>query len=49
MSGAAMLLIYAVLRQDIVIILAQAFGAIVYARNLMLISREKRETAAESA
>ncbi len=49
MSGAAMLLIYAVLRQDIVIILAQAFGAIVYARNLMLISREKRETATESA
>ena len=46
LSGAAMLLVYAVLREDIVIILAQAFGAVVYARNLMLIWREKRESTA---
>lgn len=48
LSGAAMLLVYAVLRQDIVIILAQAFGAVVYARNLMLIGREKRDAAASA-
>lgn len=46
MSGAAMLLVYGVLREDIVIIFAQAFGAVVYARNLVLIGREKREMAA---
>jgi len=37
--GAAMLLVYGVLREDIVIILAQAFGFVVYARNLWLIHR----------
>lgn len=38
-AGAAMVLTYGVLRQDIVLILAQSFGFIVYARNLMLIYR----------
>ncbi|MEL6980410.1 MAG: lipid-A-disaccharide synthase N-terminal domain-containing protein [Pseudomonadota bacterium] len=47
LSGAAMLLVYGVLRQDIVIILAQAFGLVVYVRNLILIAREKRAAAAE--
>ncbi len=42
LSGAVMLLVYGVLRQDIVIILAQAFGFIVYARNLTLIARERK-------
>ncbi|MEM1344562.1 MAG: lipid-A-disaccharide synthase N-terminal domain-containing protein [Pseudomonadota bacterium] len=41
--GAAMLLGYGVLRQDIVIILAQAFGFAVYGRNLWLIRAEGRE------
>lgn len=36
-AGALMLLVYGVMRQDVVILLAQAFGFIVYARNLMLI------------
>lgn len=45
LSGAAMLLIYGVLRRDVVIILAQAFGFIVYARNLALIARERRALA----
>ena len=40
--GAAMLLVYGALRQDIVIILAQAFGFVVYARNLWLIRTEGR-------
>lgn len=43
LSGAAMLLVYGVLRRDVVIILAQAFGFIVYARNLALIARERRD------
>jgi len=40
--GAAMLLVYGVLREDIVIILAQSFGFIVYLRNLWLIRAEGR-------
>lgn len=36
-AGAALLLVYGVMRQDIVIILAQTFGFVVYGRNLMLI------------
>ncbi|MCI4665862.1 MAG: lipid-A-disaccharide synthase N-terminal domain-containing protein [Neomegalonema sp.] len=46
LSGAAMLLVYGVLRQDIVIIIAQAFGFFVYMRNLSLIAREKKDTEA---
>lgn len=42
LTGAAMLVVYGVLRQDIVIILAQLFGGIVYLRNLMLIHRRRR-------
>ena len=42
LSGAAMLLVYGVLRQDVVIILAQAFGLVVYIRNLVLLARERR-------
>lgn len=37
LAGAVMLLIYGVLDRDIVIILAQSFGFIVYARNLWFI------------
>ena len=36
LAGASMLLVYGWLREDIVIILAQAFGFVVYARNLWL-------------
>ncbi|MEM0944323.1 MAG: lipid-A-disaccharide synthase N-terminal domain-containing protein [Pseudomonadota bacterium] len=39
--GAVMLLAYGALRQDVVIILAQAFGLVVYARNLWLIHVER--------
>jgi lipid-A-disaccharide synthase-like uncharacterized protein len=41
-SGAAMLLLYGVLRQDIVIILGQSFGFLVYARNLWFIRAESK-------
>lgn len=40
-SGATMLLVYGVLRQDIVIILGQSFGFIVYARNLWFIRNQR--------
>ncbi|MGB0499047.1 MAG: lipid-A-disaccharide synthase N-terminal domain-containing protein [Rubricella sp.] len=40
--GAACLLLYGVLRQDIVIILGQGFGFIVYARNLWFIRAERK-------
>lgn len=42
LAGAAMLLAYGVMRRDIVIILAQLFGAIVYVRNLWLIHSESK-------
>jgi len=40
--GAVMMLAYGVMRQDIVIIVAQLFGFLVYARNLWLIYLERR-------
>ncbi|GMG81131.1 hypothetical protein LNKW23_03430 [Paralimibaculum aggregatum] len=42
LGGAAMLFVYGILREDIVIILAQAFGVVVYIRNLALIRAEAR-------
>lgn len=42
LAGAVMLLVYGILRADIVIILAQAFGFVVYGRNLWLIHAEGR-------
>ena len=42
-AGAVMLLVYGIMRQDIVIIAAQAFGFIVYARNLWFIHTEQAE------
>ncbi len=41
--GAAMLLLYGILRRDIVIILAQSFGLVVYLRNLALIRSVARK------
>ena len=39
--GATMLLVYGILDRDIVIILAQTFGFVVYARNLWFIYAER--------
>lgn len=47
-SGSLMLLAYAIAIKDPVIIVGQAFGFAVYARNLMLLSREKREKNADA-
>ena len=46
LGGSCLLLIYAILRRDIVFIVGQSTGFLIYARNIYLISREKREKAA---
>ncbi|MCK4874078.1 MAG: lipid-A-disaccharide synthase N-terminal domain-containing protein [Phycisphaerales bacterium] len=43
--GATMLLTYGFWRQDVIIIIGQAFGWIVYTRNLMLLRRVKERQA----
>jgi lipid-A-disaccharide synthase-like uncharacterized protein len=45
-AGAAILLIYSIYRLDPVFILGQSGGFAIYARNLYLIHRERREAAA---
>ena len=46
LGGAAILLTYAIHRQDPVFIVGQSTGFLIYTRNLMLLGREKREKAA---
>ena len=41
-GGGALLLVYAIQRQDPVFISGQALGLLIYVRNLMLIFKEKR-------
>ena len=41
-GGSILLLSYAIYRQDPVFILGQAFGTLVYSRNLILIWRERK-------
>jgi lipid-A-disaccharide synthase-like uncharacterized protein len=45
--GSALLLAYAIYRQDPVFIIGQSFGFIVYLRNLQLIARSKETRAKE--
>jgi lipid-A-disaccharide synthase-like uncharacterized protein len=45
LGGGFCLLVYAVLRRDIVIIAGQAAGLVVYARNLMLLRSPQRSGA----
>jgi len=49
LGGGMTLLVYALHRRDPVFILGQAAGAIVYVRNIVLIMRERRALASESA
>jgi lipid-A-disaccharide synthase-like uncharacterized protein len=49
LAGGLTLLIYALHRRDPVFILGQAAGAIVYIRNIVLVIRERRALASESA
>lgn len=43
LGGAAILLTYAIHRQDPVFIVGQSTGFLIYTRNLMLLGRENRE------
>jgi lipid-A-disaccharide synthase-like uncharacterized protein len=43
MLGSALLLIYAIYREDPVFIIGQSFGLVVYLRNLQLIARHKEQ------
>lgn len=42
LGGSALLLVYAILRRDIVFTVGQVTGFAIYIRNLLLISRERR-------
>ena len=46
--GSFFLLIYALLRRDIVFIIGQSTGFVIYFRNLFLIQREKRQACSNS-
>ena len=48
LSGGILMTVYGLLRRDPVIILGQAPGLVVYARNLMLISRHAERNAAQA-
>ena len=41
LCGSGMLLVYAIHRRDPVFIVGQAFGSLVYIRNLMLLEKER--------
>lgn len=43
LGGSCLLLIYAILRKDIVFTVGQSTGFLIYTRNLYLISKEKKE------
>lgn len=47
-GGSSLLLIYAIIRKDIVFIVGQSTGFLIYTRNLYLIARERREKAANA-
>ena len=47
LGGGVVLLSYAIHRQDIVFVLGQGMGLIVYTRNLVLIYRESRDRPAD--
>jgi len=46
-GGGVLLLIYALYRRDPVFILGQAFGVLIYLRNLTFVLRERREERAK--
>ncbi len=47
-GGSIILLTYAIHKQDPVFILGQSLGSIIYIRNLILISRKKKQLAANN-
>jgi lipid-A-disaccharide synthase-like uncharacterized protein len=49
LAGSVIVLAYAVHKKDLVFILSQCFGSIVYVRNLQLIRREKKSKTRSAA
>jgi len=47
-GGSSLLLVYAIIRRDIVFIVGQGSGFFIYTRNLYLIARERREREAQN-
>ena len=47
-GGSSLLLVYAIIRKDIVFIVGQGSGFFIYTRNLYLIARERREREAQN-
>ncbi|WP_310397605.1 lipid-A-disaccharide synthase N-terminal domain-containing protein [Hymenobacter sp.] len=47
--GSGLILAYALLRADAVLLLGNAFGTVVYARNIVLMRREQRQVVAAAA
>ncbi len=43
LAGSTLLLVYALMRRDLVFTVGQAAGFLIYTRNLVLISRNRRE------
>ncbi|WP_400190903.1 lipid-A-disaccharide synthase N-terminal domain-containing protein [Hymenobacter sp. B81] len=41
LAGSLLILVYAVLRRDVVVLIGNVFGTVVYARNIVLLRREK--------
>lgn len=48
LGGSSLLLIYALIRRDIVFTVGQSTGFIIYSRNLYLIHRERSETKSDA-
>jgi lipid-A-disaccharide synthase-like uncharacterized protein len=49
LAGAVLLLIYAIFRQDIVLITGQLFGIAVYLRNLIMMGRQRSMAVADAS
>ncbi|WP_073109811.1 lipid-A-disaccharide synthase N-terminal domain-containing protein [Hymenobacter daecheongensis] len=48
-GGSVLILTYAILRRDVVLIIGNVFGTVVYARNIVLLRREQRRAPAVAA
>ncbi|PNU18578.1 lipid A biosynthesis acyltransferase [Geothermobacter hydrogeniphilus] len=48
LGGSSLLLVYAIIRKDLVFIVGQSTGFSIYLRNLYLISRERKEKQAHA-
>lgn len=49
LAGSTIVLIYAIHKQDLVFILGQSLGSVIYIRNIQLIGRQKKKNRANSS